>query len=209
MKEFNSYAAIGSLDRKTNASTGNKKRKSVSGGGGANGVDAIMTMTLDRPRSHVNNNNHNTSGGGGGGGDAKNNSEVVAIRTSLSSNQIVDGFIEGGGGVAYKIPRPVMGRSLSEQQREDLKHHQQQLGTQRQFHNDMGIEIVDKSQKIVLRTFGGGSSSGDAQVLFCESSSDGEFVTVDFDDGGEEDEGGDGEEGRRRRRSFGFNDSAA
>lgn len=172
MKEFNSYAAIGSLDRKRMSQKANRQKSVV--------ANEPMTMTLDRPRAHVNK---------PGGGDGIS-SEVVAIRTSMAV-----------GEMSYKIPRPVMDRSLSEQEK--------------QRRNDMGIEIVDmggRGEKIVLRTFGG----SDAQVMFCESSSDGELVSVEFvndddnDDG--EDDSPEGEERRRqrrRRRSWGVNDSAA
>lgn len=186
MKQFNSYAAIGSLDRKN-------KRKSNGGGDvGSFDENALRTMTLDRPTSHVNDNNNNT--GDSKGNSVNGGSEVVPIRTTMKDEKVplkTSNGIEGGVEVEYKIPRPVMERSLSEQQRE-----QQQL----QRTNDMGIEIVDTSQRIVLRTF-----SSDAQVLFCESSSDGELVAVDF---GEEEE----EEMRRMdpdQRSLGVNDSAA
>lgn len=181
MKQFNSYAAIGSLDRKN-------KRKSNGGGDVANfDENALRTMTLDRPTSHVNNNGNSTGGSNGNGG-----SEVVPIRTTIKDERVPLKTSNGIEGVEYKIPRPVMERSLSEQQRE----RQQQL----QRTDDMGIEIVDKSQRIVLRTF-----SSDAQVLFCESSSDGELVAVDF--GEEEEEGMAGRD--PDQRSLGVNDSAA
>lgn len=208
MKEFNSYAAIGSLDRKKLAAAQKAKRKSAH----ATDDGTLMTMTLDRPRSHVNNT------GGGGDKIKSHSSDVVAIRTSSQSAQgehkvqieLSNGGgsgIEGGGHGAYKIPRPAMERSLSEQQRLDVE--------QRFGHNDMGIEIVDKPRgggggtRIVLRSFGG--SRSDAQVLFCESSSDGDFVAVDFVDDGEEEEGEEATQCYRDpdERNLGFNDSAA
>lgn len=186
MKQFNSYAAIGSLDRKN-------KRKSGD-------LTATQTMTLDRrPTSHVNNNN-NTTAAGGGGGDSNNSSEVVKIRTPAEDKNQIESIEVGRGGL-YKIPRPVMERTLSEQQREEIE---QQLSR-----TDTGIEIVDNSraggQRIVLRSFG---SSNDAQILFCESSSDGEVIALSF--GEEDEEGGTNIEGQDPDlRSLGVNDSAA
>lgn len=218
MKEFNSYAALGSLDRKQMGAAKTAKHRN----GGGDRAPAT-TMTLDRPRSHVNNNNNSKHTGGGDGNGEKVNSassEVVAIRTlPVDKNQVErlsngnrpqTSIIEGGHGEGglYTIPRPAMERSLSEQPRWEQQKEQKQNYHQ----NDMGIEIVDKrcaGQRILLRTFD--SSSSDAQVLFCESSVDGEFVTVDFPDDGEEQEG-EGEAVTRRLRrnsSIGFNDSAA
>lgn len=157
-------------------------------------------MTLDRrPTSHVNNNN-NTTAAGGGGGDSNNSSEVVKIRTPAEDKNQIESIEVGRGGL-YKIPRPVMERTLSEQQREEIE---QQLSR-----TDTGIEIVDKSraggQRIVLRSFG---SSNDAQILFCESSNDGEVVALSF--GEEDEERGTHIEGQDPDlRSLGVNDSAA
>lgn len=186
MKQFNSYAAIGSLDRKN-------KRKSGD-------LTATQTMTLDRrPTSHVNNNN-NTTAAGGGGGDSNNSSEVVKIRTPAEDKNHIESIEVGRGGL-YKIPRPVMERTLSEQQREEIE---QQLSR-----TDTGIEIVDNSraggQRIVLRSFG---SSNDAQILFCESSNDGDVVALSF--GEEDEERGTHVDGQDPDlRSLGVNDSAA
>lgn len=192
MKAFNSYAAIGSLDRKV-------KNKNV-----RQSSNATATMTLDRS-SLVNNNTTRTGDGGGGGSNGTGSrSEVVAIRTSIQGNKIEGS--EGGPRESYKIPRPIVERTLSEDQNgpnEVQEYRQQQL----RMATDMGIDIVQHphlilgnesgGQKIVLRTFG-----GSADVLFCESSSDGHFAAVDFNEEDVNDDDCDG-------KSLGVNDSAA
>lgn len=206
MKAFNSYAAIGSLDRKV-------KNKNERQSSNAASAAATTTLTLDRS-SLVNNTTRNGDGGGGSSNGHGSRSEVVAIRTSMAPNKIdlsVNGS-EGGARESYKIPRPIMERTLSEDQPSEVQEFRQQ---QLRMATDMGIDIVQNphlilgneddsnrsgGQRMVLRTFG----SAEADVLFCESSSEGHFAAVDFNEDVDVDYDCDGD-----GKSLGVNDSAA
>ena len=225
MKDFNSYAAaVGSLDRQKKA----KRQENLDGSVSPQPPTVVSeTMTLDRPRARVNN-------GGtaiGGGGDSTTTTtatdgQVVAIRTTTTTMlngrdtsslpggaPVVEG--SGGGGQLYKIPRPIMERSLSEQPQEQM---QQRFQAQRSsINNDTGIEIVVDNKpavpKLVLRTFEPVAAvSHDAHVLFCESSSDGDCVatmTLNDDEDDQDDLGRRRGEGGEDSNSLGANDSAA